>query len=328
MVNMRWRDVEQVLRAAIADPATGWSLGTFGALAEFHRNAGEETDASELRIVTRRGAIEIRVHDEIRIVPYEGLSKIPTAWTHGVMVCLPESAAVICAARGLTELGPDENALCGDDDGALLFDLGLGVPHLLPCLRTDNATLIETLRAHLGTSFLELPPQVVTAIKAAHPDRVFQSKLGRIEVKQEIPATGGETPLGPHTHILPELLGRGRTQSANVPVPPGWVPCLAFFPPNPARDILGERKHFDTAAHNHFQSLIDTFAPDEIKAAKHMVWQAMKTQTAPEKEEVDNTRSARTAIRVAVRQWRHLDGDSPLWRQWHKRYEPNSDVLE
>ena len=324
MANMTWRDAEQALQVAITDPATGWSLGTFGALAEFHRSADEIADAAGLRVLTPRGGIEIRMHDDIRILPYEGLSKLPTAWTHGVMVCLPEASSDIGSARGLTELGPDTNALIGDKD-ELLFDLGLGVAHLLPCLRTGDAELIDTLRAHLETPFLELPSNVVAAIKAAQPVRVFQSRLGRIEVLQQIPESGGETPLGPHTHILPELLGRGRTQSANVPVPDGWVPCLAFFPPNSARDVWGERQQFERDAHTRFQGLIDAFAPDEIKAAKHRVWQAMITNTSPGEVDNNDTRAVRTAIRVALRQWRHLEGDSALWRQWHERYEPNPD---
>jgi hypothetical protein len=331
MAGMTWRDVEAALEDAVTDPATGWGLGSFGALAEFHRDSEEAADIARedkngggWRVTTPRGALRVRPHDAVRLIPYEGLSKIPTGWTHGVMVCLPAADAEIGGAEGLAELGPDPAPLCGGE-GEVLFDLGLGIGPLLPCLRTGDGALAEALRRHLGTPFLGLPHDVVAAIKAAQPARVFRSRLGRIEVVQEIPDSGGETPMGPHTHILPELLGRERSQSANVPVPEGWVPCLSFFPPNPARDVWGERKEFDLEAHRRFQDLIERFAPDDIRAAKGAVWRAMADDAGPDGVAAPETRAARTALRVAIRQWRHLQGESPAWQAWHARYEPNPE---
>jgi hypothetical protein len=328
MAGMNWRDVEAALNDAVTDPATGWGLGSFGALAEFHRDGEEAAEIARedggWRVTTPRGALRVRPHDEMRLVPYEGLSKIRTGWTHGVMVCLPAAAAEFGGAGGLTELGPDPAPLCGGE-GELLFDLGLGIGQLQPCLRTGDRALAELLRRHPGTPFLQLPQDAVAAIKAAQPARVFRSRLGRIEVVQEIPDSGGETPMGPHTHVLPELLGREQTQSANVPVPDGWVPCLSFFPPNPARDVWGERKEFDLGAHRRFQDLIERFAPDDIGAAKQAVWRAMADDTGPGDVPAPQSRAARTALRVAIRQWRHLQGESPAWRAWHARYEPNPE---
>ena len=285
MAGMTWRDAEHALQTAINDAATGWSLGTFGALAEFHRDTDEdariEIDAAGCTVVTGRGALRVHQHADLRLLPYEGLSKIPSAWTQGVMVCLPETEAVMGVADGLTELGPDEDALAIAGRNQQLFDLGLGVPHIQPCLRTDDKALIDLLRAHVNIPFLQLPEDVVAAIKAVQPARVFQSKLGRIEVTASIPARGSETPLGPHTHILPELLGRGRNHSANVPVPEGWVPALAFYPPNAARDTRGETAPFERNAHDRFQTLIEAFAPEEIVAAKALLWESMKAGVMP-----------------------------------------------
>jgi len=326
MANMTWRDAEHALQAAINDAATGWSLGTFGALAEFHRDADEdariETVATGRSVVTERGALRVDKHSGLRLVPYEGLSKNPTAWMQGVMVCLPEADAAIGAADGLTDLGADIDALTDDGRNQRLFDLGLGVPHVQPCLRTDDAALVDVLRAHLNIPFLHLPQVVVAAIKAAQPARVFQSNLGRIEVTASIPARGGETPLGPHTHILPELLGRGRNHSANVPVPEGWVPGLAFYPPNAARDARGEITPFDRAVHDRFQALIEAFAPAEIVAAKALLRDSMSAGTAPEDVELPTERATRTALRVALRQWWHLHGESELWHTWRAICEP------
>ena len=63
-------EVERILAAQIADPATGWSLGTFGAIAEFVREPDEPvaTGPPGLIAVTARGGIRIRVRDDLRLV--------------------------------------------------------------------------------------------------------------------------------------------------------------------------------------------------------------------------------------------------------------------
>ena len=255
---LRWRmaDIQTVLTDHLNDPATGWSLGSFGALAEFHRDPDEAAEIATTNggtsVVTPRGAIRVDGHAETRLVPYEGLSKIPTAWTQGVMVCLPDGAAALTGRDGVAELGPDPAALMPAGGADRLFDLGLGIGHVDVCVRTGDAALIERLRRAAGTPFLALAGDVVEALKAANPVRVFAAKLGRVEVAQAIPRKGEISPMGPHTHILPELLGRGRHHAANVPVPDGFVPALAFYPPNPVRDVMGEVKPFDRAAYDRF----------------------------------------------------------------------------
>lgn len=331
MTGMNWRDVatdesDHALAAALDDAATGWSLGAFGALAEFHRAADEdfslEEDARGWVLSTPRGALRVRRGTGAQLLPYEGLSKLPNAWTHGVMVCLPEVAADIGGAEGLSELGPDDEALSDDGKGQTLFDIGLGIASLQPCLRSTDGELLALLRRHLGTPFLELPADAVAAIKAAQPERVFISRLGRIEVRQRIPASSGVTPLGPHTHILPQLLGRGRKLSANVPVPTGSVAALAFYPPNPARDEKGEMVAFDAAAHKRFQALVNAFAPADIVAAKQRAWEALEAGAGPGEAALPPTRAERAALRVALRQWAHLNGENAVWRAWRAACEP------
>src|SRR5262249_23302848 len=55
-------DLDAALRRYLADPTASWGLGTFGAVAEFHRTADEpvsiDTDAT-LEVVTTRGALRI-----------------------------------------------------------------------------------------------------------------------------------------------------------------------------------------------------------------------------------------------------------------------------
>ncbi|MBT6608696.1 MAG: hypothetical protein HOB37_09555 [Rhodospirillaceae bacterium] len=318
--------IKIILERHLADPATGWSLGTFGALAEFHRDSDEAADVTSdnrhASVVTTRGAIGISRHAETRLVPYEGVSTIPTAWTQGVMVCLPLAAGAMNARHGVTELGSDTEALMpiGNDD--TLFDLGMGLDMVDVCIRTSDKSLIDGLRAAAGTPFLDLPGEVIGLLKSANPRRVFVSKLGRIEVAQAIPASDEASPMGPHTHILPQLLGRGRHHAANVPVPEGWVPALAFYPPNPVRDVMGEIKSFDRARYEEFQVLINAHAPTEITAAKRAAHQALDADDAPDSAVVPNSRADRTAFRVALRQWGHLNGQTAGLEAWRALCDP------
>ena len=322
MSAMDWReqdpgDMTAALAAAVGDAATGWSLGTFGALAEFHRGAETpaEITATETgwSVRTDAGAMFVERHAAARIFPYEMLSKMAGAWSQGVLVCLPAPAADADGAAGLEDMG--------DDADGRLFDLGLGVPHLRPCIRTDAADLIALLRQNLGTPFLDLGHDVVAAIKRAQPTRIFISNLGRIEVCVDIPESDGNTPMGPHTHLMPALLKKGRGQSANIDLPEGWIAALAFYPPNPARDIRGERRGFDAAAHEHFQDLMARFAPETVKAAKKTVRDALSAGIGPENYGVPESRAERTALRVALRQWQHTDGETAAWRAWTEAFD-------
>jgi hypothetical protein len=138
----------------------------------------------------------------------------------------------------LTELGPDREALNPRDRPAILFNMGLDQPQVDFCIRTDDPTLLAVLRANLGRSVMDPDDLVMAAILAAHPHRVALSRIGRVEVWQKIggPDTGGVSPVGPHTHVLPKLLRARRSHSANMPIPGGLVPVAGFHPASPIMD--------------------------------------------------------------------------------------------
>src|SRR5690606_38368253 len=207
-----------------------------------------------------------RTQPEILAVAYEGLMRDPTRWSQGVSLCLPGEAAVMHRREGLTELGPDEDALRPEDRNAVLFDLGLGAPAIDFCIRTNDLTLIGILRAEAGNSVLAPDSAAMRAIKLVEPspNRVVISKVGRVEVYSRLPSRlKGDThsPEGPHTHVLPDLLKHRRTHAATVPIPEKFMPVMNIHPENPVTDKLGNLRPFDPAAHRAFQALIAAFAP-------------------------------------------------------------------
>jgi uncharacterized protein DUF6925 len=156
---------------------------------------------------------------------------------HGIAVCLPEGEARTGGRVRVTALGRDAGALRASDRGAFLFDLGLGLANCDFCVRTADAALAAALAAAEGTALLENAP-LVDALKRASPHRIAISRAGRIEVFQDIAPEGGDSPEGPHTHLLPHLLREGRTHAAGAPIPGGWVPCLVLYPLKSVHEVL------------------------------------------------------------------------------------------
>ncbi len=315
-----------ILKSALEDRDTSWSVGTFGALAEFFHDpvTPSEIRVSATRLVaaTAQGAIAIDRSEDMRLLPYEGLSSVPTAWTQGVLVCLPKAKSTCHNRFGIAEVGTDENPLNGSPPGDVLFDLGLGINHLDAHIRTNDPALIAVLRSHLNSSLFDTDVALLAAIKAANPSRVFATKIARIEVYQEIPDDHEVTPLGPHTHLSERLLKRRKTQAATLPVPDDWVPLLAFYPSHPVRDKAGGLRTFDRHAFDHFQSLLAAHGPNDLNQVKQTFRQAMANISEPADKPSPTTKFQRTALRIAIRQYVHEHGSSDLLSRWRAVYEP------
>ena len=84
-----------LLQREISNPDTQWSLGTFGAIAEFSRDHGEPVrlvqSAEAVSAVTPRGGIALKPHAAIRPFASEGITK--TGWNQRVALCLPKMIA-------------------------------------------------------------------------------------------------------------------------------------------------------------------------------------------------------------------------------------------
>ena len=255
--------VFDILAGQLADTEAGLSLGTFGAIAEFTRDSGEPAALHQvdgaIAVTTARGGLRIEVSAKLRLIA----SEQPTteSWSHRVTLCLPQQACIMSGRAALTEIGTDAGALRGKDRQGVLFDLGLGTLQVDVCVRSLDPEVVVALRGCIGRSVLAPGSEAMRIILAAHPHRVFMSRVGRAEVFQPIPPPRGKSPAGPHTHLLPKLLASGRTHAATERVPDGWVPCAHIYPPHPLRDVLGEARPFRRDYHAAFQALLETSAP-------------------------------------------------------------------
>jgi hypothetical protein len=305
-----------LLRRGIADPDTQWSLGAFGAIAEFSRDEDEPalvTMAAEvLSAITERGGIALRLDPRIRPFASESLTRAD--WNQRIALCLPEEACAMNRRGVLTELGADAHALRAEDRNAILFDLGLGAFQADFCVRIDNADTAASLRRHAGRPIFEPGNPAMGIILHANPHRAFISRLGRIEVFQPIPPASGKSPSGPHTHVLPKLLNSGRTHPATEPIPAGWIPCAHLYPPHPARDGLGRPRLFEAGHLDSFQAIMAAFGAPGMVAIKQRVQDAVLAGRPP--AEITQNRHGRTSVRIALRQMRAAGLASPALTAW------------
>jgi hypothetical protein len=316
-------DLVDFLAQQAAHSGVGWSVGTFGAIAEFTRDADEpvalDRDDGSVSAVTARGALLIVRHPELRPIASE--SPTTESWTHRVALCLPERACAMSGRNELTEVGPDRGALREQDRGGVLFDLGLGALQSDFYVRSSDAAVVAALRACAGKSVFSSNSGAMKVILAANPHRVFVSRLGRIEVYQPIPPAGGKSPTGPHTHVLPKLLAHGRTHSANEPLPAGWIPCAHCYPPHPLRDGRGRGHPFRREHHDAFQAILTRYGIEGLIELKLRVIASVLAGRGPDAISIADDRFARATVRVALRQLQAADQSAKPAAGWFSAYD-------
>jgi hypothetical protein len=293
-----------LLAGRLADTETGWSMGTFGAIAEFTRDPDEPAalhlTSGTISAVTARGGMRIAPAAGLRAIASE--SPTSESWSHRVALCLPLDACGMNARAEFTEIGPDNEALRAEDRDGVLFDIGLGTLQVDACVRSNDREVVNALRGCTGKSVFAPGSDAMRVILAANPHRVFVSRIGRAEVFQPIPPPGGKSPNGPHTHVLPKLLAHGRTHAATEPLPDGWVPCAHLYPPHPLRDRFGQRRPFRHDYHAAFQDLLARYGDPELVALKRQVVDSVLAKSEPSAASPPDGRYARAMVRVALRQ--------------------------
>ena len=312
-----------LLASQLGDAEAGWSVGTFGAIAEFTREPGEALDLSvsgaRIHAVTGKGGIGIASHSDLRLIA----SETPTteSWSHRVALCLPQSVCAMNKRMVLTELGPDRDSLLNRDRSAVLFDLGLGALQIDACIRVGDTDVVAALRRRTGQSVFAPDSDAMRIILAANPHRVFISRIGRAEVFQPIPPPGGRSPDGPHTHVLPKLLAHRRTHAATEPLPEGWIPCAHLYPAHPLRDQLGRKRAFRPDRQAAFAAALERYGLPELSAVKRTVVEAVTNGQGPEMVTLPSDRTARATIRVALRQLAAMQSHAPALALWLAAYD-------
>lgn len=257
----------------------------------------------------KRGGISLDAKMLAKITPvaYETLSPKRHRWSQAVALCMPEDLASREVRAVLTELGPDDSAIRGVDRTGILFDMGLSLSQCDFCIRTSDPKLLSVLRANLGRSLFEHDNAAMPAILAVHPHRVALTNIGRIEFYQKIggPDTGGVSPPGPHTHLLPKLLRTGRTHSANTPIPHGLVPLGSLHPGNPVIGPTGKEHPFDQQLHDDLQTLLKRFGSNGAFDLKRRVRDAIARGEQPSSFEYEQGQFSRASVRLALRQLEH-----------------------
>lgn len=319
--------LDQLVHRQLADPRAGWSVGTSGAIAEFVREPGEPCAGADGTRVTDRGAIRLGPPAGGTAVAYRTPAGPGPAWNHAVAFCVP-LRRLGPARTVLTELGPDAGAARPRDRDSVLFDLGLGTPAVEACVRTADPALLATLRAAAGAPVLSTG---VAAVLVEHgPHRVFRGPAGRVEVFTPIPPPDGRSPEGPHTHLLPHLLGRGHP--ATVPVPDGTVPVAHLYPAHPLFDPLGRPHAFDHDADAAFATLLDEFGVPALVALEREVSEAVRAGAGPDTVAVPDTPPARATVAVTLRRLAQLAPELAGPARWrsHRRgaageHDPEGD---
>lgn len=318
------------LSGQLADAEAQWSLGTFGAIAEFVRDPDEpvafQHSASSLAAVTERGGIRIEPPADLRLVAFETATR--TSWSQRVALCLPAGACGMNGRDVLTEAGSDSEALREQDRAGVLFDLGLGARQADFFVRVAEPDVAWRLRRLAGRSLFDPGNPAMRIILEANPHRVFVSRVGRIEVFQAIPPHDGRSPEGPHTHVLPNLLRHRRTHSATEPIPSGWVPAAHLYPAHPARDALGRDRAFDAVRHAAFQAMLGRFGDAESIVLKQQVAAAVESGADPGSIRIAPQRFARANIRVALRQFEAAGVLSPTLQAWLAAHQPAREVAD
>ena len=316
-------EVSEFFDRQLKDPNTAWSVGSFGAIAEFMRDPDEPVtfrrNGTARSAVTARGGVLVDAQIGSRLIASE--SPTAEAWSHRVAVCLPQQLCGMNRRFELTEIGPDIEALRSEDRRGILFDLGLGLLQVDAFVRISDPAAASALRRHLGKSVFAADSGAMSVILDVNPHRVFVSKLGRVEVFQRIPPPDGKSPEGPHTHVLPKLLANGRTHAATEPLPSDWVPCAHCYPPHPIRDGQGRSRPFDADSHFVFQAMLGRYGDAKRVALKERVISAVMAGGEPFAINPDGDRFRRATARVALRQLQASGAQSATLAAWLAAYD-------
>ena len=206
----------EIVRRHLAEPAHGWSVGTWGAIGEFQYDADEPelvVDLAHWAVSSGRGALRIGALEDAQC-----------------FAIIDDSDRTCEIAFCSTRLGARRTAIHELDETT--FDLGIGAPHIdmMVRLQPGDVATRAALREGAGRPLVDAGNPAGAAIARASPTRIFVSALATLEVHQPIPPPGGRSPEGPHSHLLAHYLKEGLTRAPGSPLPAGLYCGLSLYP--------------------------------------------------------------------------------------------------
>jgi hypothetical protein len=121
--------------------------------------------------------------------------------------------------------------------------------------------------------------------------------------------------------VSPDLLRTGRTESANTPIPEGWVSALTLYPGNPVTDRLGQPRSFVTDLYRFFQRQLELFGLPGCMEEKARITAAVVQGHDPGNYIPADGREVRKAARIALRQIGHFRPDAPNLEAWRATFD-------
>ncbi|MEM6618765.1 MAG: DUF1289 domain-containing protein [Pseudomonadota bacterium] len=225
-------ETRDFVRSALKQGSGTWVMGVVGAVAEFTAAPGESVNMWEtgdtLRATTKNGAVAMTLDDGVRALTFDP----PDGDTPPrIVLAVKRERGRLPVAKTLADLGPDTDALLSDGDGQL-FDLGLGRREARFCVRAARGNAGAALRSAVGMPFAAALAKIGGPLLRDSPPRVVETALGRMEVTGAIPPPGGQSPAGPHTHLLPDHLATGRAMPPGMDLPRSYLPGAIYYPPS------------------------------------------------------------------------------------------------
>lgn len=296
-----------LLARMVVDPNFELSLGAFGAVGQFPREARIFVDVTDDRVsaATESSSISLRRHDHLRLVAFETLSSDPEGWNCGIAICLPEEQARMSAPGRPAEDCLDRHAIFAAHRTRTVLDIVARSPYADIRLRADKGVLPD-LRDRSHGSVLD-----ADLVEIEDCIWIFETAVGRIE-------TGDRR----RRHFLSQLFGTTDTHSRTLPIPEGLVPVGYAFPPNPRQAEPGAWG----AAHFSFQVILDEHGVPELVKLKRRVERALEDGKSNEvfgsllEHSGPPTRMEIECVRIALRQRRWLRGGRPA-HGWEDEFD-------
>jgi predicted Fe-S protein YdhL (DUF1289 family) len=228
-----------------------WTLGCYGTIAEFLCQPDEPcrvTVAGEtITARSARGALRLTIGEHVRAL------QLRAGNGYGpIFLAVLKARANLPVATTLTPLGLDEGAIPPECRDQPWFDLGLGRDDLRFCVRSSSEDLQNTLNLVSGLPLSDVLQDAGATIVAHGPARVVESPLGRAEIYTPIPPPSGQSPDGPHTHLLPGHLAMGRATPLGIDLPPVYALGATFYSRGESRSDIGSEcfEHLPMSDHD------------------------------------------------------------------------------